>query len=1230
MTDSTPAAPGGIHGSGPVATGGGQVNISAPGGVAAGRDVRIETFHQYVVETPARSRRPRPGGLRPYPGLRPFDEDRAHLFHGRERETEQVLSLLAAHPVSAVVGSSGSGKSSLLAAGVAHALRQGGLPGSGRWAVRLLGGGPLPVEQLCAALRAAFEDAGVAYGPLPGPHALRADPALFGRLSARLATSTGERVVWLLDQFESYLSPAQPPATLRCVAGAVLSVREHGAGSVHVLVALRTDLYQRLEADADLAAEVSGHQFWLPPLTREGLRDAVRGPAEAAGLDVQEELTDRIVADAAAGPGSLPLIAYALEQVWERDDARELTLAAYEATGGVAAALERGAQRAWDALDAPGQAVARRVLVRLAHVGGGERATRRVAFARDLVTDVDSEQAVLAVVDSFVRERLLLVGRNLVDGEATVEVAHEVLLEKWPALRQWLADEPRAKQVQDDIAAGTAQWLEHGRDEGFLLPTGRLLLWERLDPARWPLNEREVAYVEASRRARARVRRDRERARVLQRRWVVTGICLVLALAVAASAFWVQQRTARARTVTEALRLSAQARSAMGERRDVAELLAAAAVHTNDAAATRSALVDVLGRQGGQLAVHRPRFGAARPNTLTALPAAGGVLVLGCSDGSLRRVDPVSGAERGVFGERNGDAVSAVAVADGLLVSGDETGGVVVQPTTVGAGVTARLRAPGGVRIAAVALDARRGVVLAGGVDGVVARWLVRDGRVSPLRSVRLAGAVTAIAVHRPGSLAAVTTSAGHVQEISTDPARAGVVSDTMVNAPGAGAVADTAVAGGGLAVVDGVQLHLWDRPGAPPRTGAAPRTTAVVAARQTVFTGDSTGRVRVWTGPGVPRPTGEALVGPPADAVVALATDGTLLSALTRERRLVVWDLGGRRSPAAVARAASVGGKATAVSYGPAGTLALGDSTGTVRFAGSGPYSGARMSLSRAPVTGLAWTGRASLVAGTADGVLHGVDLTTFTHKPLAVRPSSPVKDVRSAPDGTVAAAWDDQVLIHRPDGSTVRLPGSTGGGIHALALGPHGEIALSVGAPTVARVLLWPRGIATRAPVLLRGHRLFVAALAFSPDGGTLATGSDDRTVALWDVRSARRVGTLTGHGDTVRALAWSGGHLLASAAEDGTVRLWDTRSATGHGMGPPLRYAEDDEVTALSASPDGLELTAANGHYAVTWPFAPEAWTWRACALTAELRGDDQEQSVITGYADGTYPMDVCPKS
>ncbi|MFF0066971.1 hypothetical protein ACFYRC_36785 [Streptomyces sp. NPDC005279] len=1237
MTD--PPA-GGFEDTGPVAFGHGQVTITAEGGDAAGRDinknVHIGTLVQYLVQQERAVRTD--SRRRPYPGLKAFDEGWKGLFHGRERETGLALELLVRAPVSAVVGSSGSGKSSLLAAGVANALRAGALPGV--WSVHRLGPTALPVEQLCDALKAVHAQQRQADGTLPDlpevpePDRLREDPALFGRLSAGLARRTGGRVVWLIDQFEALLAPELPQHDRDCLVRAVLSVCDEGAGAVHVMIAIRTDLYQRLETNPALATLVATHQFWLHALTGDSLRRAVREPAAKVGLRVEEGLIDQIVREAGAGRGSLPLIAYALERLWQRRTSDELTLAGYQEIGGIAAALDEGAQRAWDDLSAGQRATAQRMFVRLAYVGSGERPTRRTVRARDLINEVDDEKAVLEVVRPFVERRLLSVGLPHDGGEPTVEVAHEVLLEAWEQLHEWLTNDPKAKQLQDEIATQTNRWQEHSQDEDFLLPAGQLRLLDGLDAELWSLNEQERRFVDASRLAEERVRASRRRARRLRTRLVVTGVGLVLALLLSAFTLWQQVLTNEAKKEAEALQLAAQARSTAEERRDVAALLALGAVQKHDAPATRSALVDVLARTGGPLALYEPHCGTDQPNAVTAAPAgaagADGVVALGCPDGTLRLLNAMTGRQQRLLGGRNTDAVSAVGLTgEGLLVSGDNTGGMVVQRIHGPDSGAVAVRTAVPTRICGVAVDERTGVILAAGTDGVVSRWHLSRSPAGPLALDRLAPVGVAhplvgIAVHRPGRAAAVMTKNAHVVEIPTAPGTAAVPgTDQMLRAPHEkGRLGLAARAGGGdLSAVDGDRLSTWPGPlTRPPAAVQALNTTAVTSdpGSRTLYTGDASGRIRVWSSGGAPLPKGEVLIGPPGDPVVALSTDGHLLMSFTEAKRLVVWDLSDRRSPAATPRQVS-GATVTALAHGPDGTLATGDGAGVLRlsatsheiFLGSG-------------VDDLAWLSTSTLLAAAEDGALHAVDLANGTHSQVLAPRKAELIAVRTAHDGTAVVAWrDGRVLVRDPDGREHLVQGVTGGEVSALAVGPHREVAVGIGRDAESRILLWPEGRVNGTPRRLAGHGQFVSALAFSPDGRTLASGSDDRSVRLWDTHDGYRTRELLGHEDTVTALVWASNDMLASSGEDGTVRMWDR--ATGSRIGNPLRYS-DASIPALSASPDGADLIAASAGLTVRWPFAPHAWSALACTFS----GGSLTSALAAQYAPGHRRSDLlsCP--
>ncbi|WHM40470.1 WD40 repeat domain-containing protein [Streptomyces sp. BPTC-684] len=1217
-----PDPPASVRNTGPVVIGPGSVTIRADG-LAAGRDLHVGTFQQFLIQQTLAPRTPTPTRC-PYPGLQPFGAEWEAFFHGRAEETDEVLRRLVRQPVSSLVGPSGSGKSSLLYAGVRFRLRDRGLPGLPRWAVGHLVPGEQPVEQLAEELRDAW---GAAEGGelLPGAAELRRDPALFGRWSARLARATGGRVAWLVDQFEELLQPTVPEADRRCVEEALLSVAGEAHGVAHVLVALRADLYHRLESSAPLARLVTEHQYWLLPLSDAGLRGAVRGPAETVGCHVEETLVRQIIEDAGAGAGSLPLIAYTLKRLWElRTPANELTLSAYQRLGGIGAVLEEGVQGIWLALDPDLHDTVRRVFTRLAYLGAGERPTRHRAPAAELVTEADSETAVLAAVRPFVEARLLLVDRERRTAEPTLEVAHEVLLEKWPLLRQWLSEDVKAKRLQDEISAQTRRWLEERRDPGFLLPSGQLRGLDELDGARWSLNPAERDFVRASRDAEDDRRRTEERTReaerrtkLVLRRQLFTVLGLVLALVVGAVLFRQVRVTEEAKTTVEGLRLAAQARTAAGERRDAAALIALAGVRVRDTQATRETLVNVLASPEGQLASLVPDLGGVAANALAPALTAQGSAVLGCSDGTVRLVDPLTGREVRRAGARHDDTVTAVALTrSGHLVSGDEAGTVLMQDVG-GEQATVRVQSPSRVRVSAVAVDESAGVLLSGTDDGGLARWRLAPGQPPvPLPLVELGGAVSAIVVDE-GRHLAVVAAGGHVVAV-----RVSAVGDaTAANAELRSAPYGIRLAlgpDGRPVAVDGTRIDTWVSTAAlasPPSTAAAPTATALVADPLTgvVYMGDEVGRVHGWVLRGAPVRQGAARTGPPASPVQDLATDGRTLVSLNREHRLVAWDVTGRRSPASHPLA-TADGEVTALAYGPGGTIAVGTGSGSISL----PTTPSHPSWSTGgpAVVGLAWRSPTALLALTDDGALRELDARTNTQHVVVRHPGA--VDVRSAPDGTAVAAWRNGPVLLLPQDGPPRGVGRAGQ-VRSVALGPHGELAVGTGNGEQTRILLWRDTNYTTAPVELKGHRLYVPTLAFSPDGHMLASGSDDRRVILWETDSGRPLRTLTGHTDTVRSLAW-GDDLLASGSEDSTVRLWNP--ATGTSIGSPLRYADGD-VVALTMSPGGRTLLEGSAATVVRWPFALREWEALACAVS----GGGITRETWREYAPGYVPVALC---
>jgi serine/threonine protein kinase/formylglycine-generating enzyme required for sulfatase activity len=428
----------------------------------------------------------------PYRGLRPFEPEHRAVFFGRQRAMTAALDRLRVERFLLVTGDSGVGKSSLCAAGILPIAIDGGLEDGRAWSVARMVPGRRPALALAAALHPVLR------GGDTGEHelerAIRADPAALGRL-VRKRQREHDGLLLYVDQLEELATiadPAEAAATAEAIA-----VLSGGVPGVRVLATARSDFLSRLEALPGFSGRVSRALFLLAPLGADEIREAVVGPAAVKNVRFADEATvDTLVASTVAAQGAMPLLQFALAELWERRDADAgvIPATALAELGGVDGALSRHADNLVAALLPGERAAARAVMLRLVT----EDRTRARRLEDELVTSPQAR----AALDALVRGRLVVVGDS-VDGP-TYEIAHEALLAGWATLSRWLAEAAETRVVQLRVEAAAREWRGKGQRKD-LLWGARQLAETAAVPAD-QLTGREREFLAASRRASSRAR----------------------------------------------------------------------------------------------------------------------------------------------------------------------------------------------------------------------------------------------------------------------------------------------------------------------------------------------------------------------------------------------------------------------------------------------------------------------------------------------------------------------------------------------------------------------------------------------------------------------------------------------------------------------------------------------------------------------------------------------------
>ncbi|MFJ9631819.1 hypothetical protein ACIRU8_29385 [Streptomyces sp. NPDC101175] len=1174
----------------------------------------------------------------PYRGLARFEPYDSDLFFGRDELVARLLELGREHRFTAVFGPSGSGKSSLLRAGLIPALREA--TGRDRPAVvRVLTPGERPAHTHADAL----------------------------------TPKDGDLATWVLvDQFEELFTLCRDRAERDRFVDLLLTADPR----LRVVVAVRGDFYGHCAERQDLAEAVSGANLLVGAMSRDELKEAITGPATAVGLNVERALTARITDEVTDRPGALPMVSHALLETWRRRRGRTLTVAAYEEAGGVRGAIAATAEQLYAGFSPEQARTARRILLRLIAPGEGGADTRRPADRGELGTGDD----VCVVVERLAAARLI----TLDDG--TVELAHEALITGWPRLAGWIGEDRERLREQRLLGEAARAWERLAHDPGALYrgtrlaraaelftgptataadgPTGiegtapeasegapgsragrlrRPLVERRLRVApdhreRGPhpasahphddLTSLEHAFLHASLATRDA---DAEAAaRAVRRTRVLTAaLSAFLALALAAGLFaWQQSRESdREAAKAAARRVAAVADGLRATDPRRAALLGVAAWKLAPLTESRAALLSAL-TQPEQDAFTDPQSGK---DTRRFLVGGGRTLV--SVAGRRVSVWDVAGHDRTATYRlpegTQGSDVTAVS-PDARIV--DLTGGDGDRLWDLAAG-RAVTDLPGGTALLGFTADAKNYLLGPTLGPGAVRLGGLTDDRVR--FATRTTANLASADLGADGRLIALCPAGGPLQvwDSTTGKQLSGAWGKAGRNICGTGTGADGGTFtvrlspdGKRLAAVSGSALRVWDVPTG--RQVADLSSLADTGFDEASFSPDGKllatvddDGLSVWrlTGNGVQvlhRSPGDteiqdlswvpgkgrllryldgatvhtydltACLSPhwqsTASDTVRLSPDGTTLASVTRTGSGYRLDLRSTGSGAVLARHAL--GPLTTLGGTDTPLLAFSPDGGALAVADTTSAGGSRQRIT-------VWDVRTHRVrvtvepSGDADD--HPVD-------GLALGPDGRTLLVsRVEGEGTVTRIWNTAGDRPRVTG---RLPGFSG---DTLAVRADGRLAAGSDEQSVAL----PSGPVT-GRALADGRN--ITALAFDSDGSRLAVGDATGRVALWDGDARHRLGTLTGisvsasQGDTqsVTALAFApDGRTLAVGHKSGTVQLWDTDEQQ-------LLVAElpttGDETGSVAFSRDGGTLFVSGPHVPLaSYSVDPEQAVSRVCA-------------------------------
>jgi hypothetical protein len=432
-------------------------------------------------------------GQCPYRGLRVFDVDDAPFFFGREALVQWLLSELwpategeAVNRFLAIVGASGSGKSSVARAGLVAALKHDAIPGSARWPVAIFRPGPHPLESLAMALsRAVNVGQGAAVADLIAEFQKNEKTLHLIARQSLPENAPDLRLVVVVDQFEEVFTLCRKEELREALIRNLLYAAKAAMGRTLVILTIRADFMESAQQMPNWRLQSLTNHILIGPMTDDELRRAIERPTQLVGCELEAGLVDLLVQDVRHQPGALPLLQHALLELWNKREGRRLTVEAYQEIGKLEGALQRRADATLKAFSEAEMVLCRRTFLRLTQPGEGTEDTTRRVSMQELLSLSGNSTAEEDIIQKLANASLLTTEGDLSQKDAFVEVAHEALIRSWPQLRKWIDADRAGLRTRTRLTEAAREWKNAGRDTAYLYTGARLAVakeWEASHP----------------------------------------------------------------------------------------------------------------------------------------------------------------------------------------------------------------------------------------------------------------------------------------------------------------------------------------------------------------------------------------------------------------------------------------------------------------------------------------------------------------------------------------------------------------------------------------------------------------------------------------------------------------------------------------------------------------------------------------------------------------------------